>query len=203
MKQYIHDYTLPSEAESKLFDALMECEDKNSKVAILIDQARMQLQKYLAKDNIIEDPNAEGFIKSEDYFDEDDLRKIREVLFRAIMTEVNVDDDEANNLVEIVDVIQKMLGEEPFGEINGFVCRQSWERNIENIEELPEVDDVVLKNEHYGHILNALYESLQQGWKDEDEDEILDTINVCIRNYNGNPDAGYGEIEDFLYEWEI
>ena len=111
MKQYIHDYTLPSEAESKLFDALMECEDKNSKVAILIDQARMQLQKYLAKDNIIEDPDAEGFIKSEDYFDEDDLRKIRKVLFRAIMTEVNVDDDEANNLVGV----QSPEGEERHG----------------------------------------------------------------------------------------
>ena len=198
MKQYTHDYTLPSEAESKLYDALMECEDKNSKVAILIDQARMQLQKYLAKDNIIEDSDAYGFIKSEDLWDDDELKKIRNLCYRAILT---ADEDEQNELVEIVNVVQELLEEEPFGEINDFICREHW--TLDTMEELPEKDDVVLKNEHYGHILNALAISLQQGWRDGDEDEILDTINVCLRNYNGNPDAGYGEIEEFLEDWEV
>jgi len=198
MKQYIHDYTLPSEVENKLLDALMECEDKNSKVAILIDQARMQLQKYLAKDNIIEDPDADGFIKSEDLWDDDELKKIRNLCYRAILT---ADEDEQNELVEIVNVIQELLEEEPFGEINDFICREHW--TLDTMEELPEKDDVVLKNEHYGHILNALAISLQQGWRDGNEDEILDTINVCVRNYNGNPDAGYGEIEEFLEDWEV
>ena len=198
MKRYIHDYTLPSEAESKLFDALMACEDKNSKVAILIDQARMQLQKYLAKDNIVEDPDADGFIKSEDLWDDDELKTIRNLCYRAILT---ADEEKQNELVEIVNVIQELLEEEPFGEINDFICREHW--TLDKMEELPEKDDVVLKNPHYGHLLNALYESLQQGWRDEDEDEILDTINICIRNYNENPDAGYGEIEEFLEEWEV
>lgn len=198
MKQYIHDYTLPSEVENKLLDALMECEDKNSKVAILIDQARMQLQKYLAKDNIIEDPDADGFIKSEDLWDDDELKKIRNLCYRAILT---ADEDEQNELVEIVNVIQELLEEEPFGEINDFICREHW--TLDTMEELPEKDDVVLKNEHYGHILNALAISLQQGWRDGNEDEILDTINVCVRNYNGNPDAEYGEIEEFLEDWEV
>ena len=198
MKRYIHDYTLPSEAESKLFDALMACEDKNSKVAILIDQARMQLQKYLAKDNIVEDPDADGFIKSEDLWDDDELKTIRNLCYRAILT---ADEEKQNELVEIVNVIQELLEEELFGEINDFICREHW--TLDKMDELPEKDDVVLKNPHYGHLLNALYESLQQGWRDEDEDEILDTINICLRNYNGNPDAGYGEIEEFLEEWEV
>lgn len=198
MKQYIHDYTLPSEAESKLYDALMECNDKNSKVAILIDQARIQLQKYLAQDNMVEDDDvADGWVKAEDIWGDDELKKIRKLCYRAILS---ADEDEQNDLVEIVNVVQELLEEEPFGEINDFICREHW--TLDKMEELPEKDDIILKNAHYGHILNALYES-QQGWKDEDEDEILDTINVCIRNYNGNPDAGYGEIEDFLYEWEV
>lgn len=198
MKQYTHDYSLPSEAESKLYDALMECEDKNSKVAVLIDQAQSTLRKYLAKDNIVEDPDADGFIKSEDLWDDDELKKIRNLCYRAILT---ADEDEQNELVEIVNVVQELLEEEPFGEINDFICREHW--TLDTMEELPEKDDIILKNPHYGHILNALYESLQQGWKDEDEDEILDTINICTRNYNGNPDAGYGEIDEFLYEWEV
>ena len=198
MKQYTHDYSLPSEAESKLYDALMECEDKNSKVAVLIDQAQSTLRKYLAKDNIVEDPDADGFIKSEDLWDDDELKKIRNLCYRAILT---ADEDEQNELVEIVNVVQELLEEEPFGEINDFICREHW--TLDTMEELPEKDDIILKNPHYGHILNALYESLQQGWKDEDEDEILDTINICTRNYNGNPDVGYGEIDEFLYEWEV
>ena len=203
MKQYVHDYTLPSEAESKLYDALLGCDDKNSKVAILIDQAQSTLRPSLAQDNIVEDPDAEGFIKSEDYFDEDDLKKIREILYRAIVTVSCVDYREANELVELVDVIQELLGEEPFGEINNFICQQQWAGKYESIDELPEKDDIILKNEHYGHILNALAESLRNGWKGEDEDQILDTINICLRNYNEDPSAGYGEIEDFLEEWEV
>ncbi len=70
------------------------------------------------------------------------------------------------------------------------------------MEELPEKDDVVLKNEHYGHILNALAESLQHGWNDDDEGEILDTINICLRNYNEDPSEGYDSIEDFIDDWE-
>ena len=198
MKQYTHDYTLPSEAESKLYDALLECEDKNSRVAILIEQAQSTLRKYLAKDNIVENPDAGGFIKAEDLWDDDELKTIRNLCYRAILTS---EEKEQSDLVEIINVIQELLEEEPFGEINDFICREHW--TLDKMEELPEKDDIILKNAHYGHILNALYESLQQGWKDEDEDEILDTINVCIRNYNGNPDAGYGEIEDFLYEWEV
>ena len=189
---------MPSEAESKLFDALMECEDKNSKVAILIDQAQSALRKYLAKDNIVEDPDADGFIKSEDLWDDDELKTIRNLCYRAILT---ADEEKQNELVEIVNVIQELLEEEPFGEINDFICREHW--TLDTMEELPEKDGIILKNPHYGHILNALYEALQQGWRDEDEDEILETINICLRNYNEDPSAGYGEIEEFLEEWEI
>lgn len=197
MKQYIHDYTLPSEAESKLYDALMECEDKNSKVAILIDQAQSALRKYLAKDNIIEDPDAEGFVKSEDIWDDDELKKIRKLCYRAILTS---EEKEQSELVEIINVIQDLLEEEPFGEINDFICREHW--TLDKMEELPEKDNIILKNAHYGHILNALAEYLQHGCRDEDEDEILDTINICLRNYNENPSEGFSNIEDFLYEWE-
>lgn len=197
MKQYVHDYTLPSEAESKLFDALQECDDKNSKVAILIDQAQSTLRKYLAKDNIVEDPDADGFIKSEDLWDDDELKKIRELCSRAILT---ADEEEQSELVEIANVVQELLEEEPYAEINDFICREHW--TLDKYKELPEKDELVLKNVHYEHILNALAAYWRTGFAVGDEDEVLEAVNICLKNYNEDPEAGYSELDDFLYEWE-
>lgn len=132
-------------------------------------------------------------------FDYDDLSKIREILYRAI---ISADRDDANDIMDLVNVIQVKFGEEPYADINDFVCRQYWSQNLGNIKELPEIEDVALRNDHYGLILKSLAKSLQKGWDDNDENEILDTINICLRNYYEDPVCGYDSIETFLDEWE-
>lgn len=54
-------------------------------------------------------------------FDYDDLRKIREILFRAI---ISADSGDANDIVDLVNVIQVKFGEEPYSDINDFMRRQ-------------------------------------------------------------------------------
>ena len=68
MKQYSHDYTKPSEAESLLYSAtrLMANECYDAAVE-RINEARQLLQEYLAKDNMVEDDDvADGWIKVSD-----------------------------------------------------------------------------------------------------------------------------------------
>lgn len=65
IKIYSHDYTLPSEAESLLYEAYRLCE--NMEVRELITEAREKLIVYLAYDNLVEDDDvAGGLIKLED-----------------------------------------------------------------------------------------------------------------------------------------
>lgn len=61
MKQYSHDYTLPSLAESLLqtADAAIRLEDYD-KASKLINDARQTLQQYLSQDNMIEDSDVEN-----------------------------------------------------------------------------------------------------------------------------------------------
>jgi hypothetical protein len=132
-------------------------------------------------------------------FDYDDLRKIREILFRAI---ISADSGDANDIVNLVNVIQVKFGEEPYSDINDFMRRQYWSQNLGNIKELPEIEDIALRNTHYGHILEYFVKSLEKGWNDDEEDEILETINICLRNYNEDALCGYDSIETFLEEWE-
>lgn len=132
-------------------------------------------------------------------FDYDDLRQIREILFRAI---ISADSGDANDIVDLLNVIQVKFGEEPYADINDFICRQYWSQNLGNIKELPEIKDVALRNDHYGLILESLAKSLQKGWDDDEEDEILDTINICLRNYNEDALCEYDSIQAFLEENE-
>lgn len=132
-------------------------------------------------------------------FDYDDLRKIREILFRAI---ISADSGDANDIVDLVNVIQVKFEEEPYADINDFFIRQRWENNLGNIKELPEIKDIALQNTHYFHLLKSMAKSLQKGWNDDEEDEILGTINICLRNYNEDALCGYDSIETFLEEWE-
>lgn len=132
-------------------------------------------------------------------FDYDDLRKISEILFRAI---ISADSGDANDIVDLVNVIQVKFGEEPYSDINDFMRRQYWSQNLGNIKELPEIEDIALRNTHYGHILESFVKFLEKGWNDDEEDEILETINICLRNYNEDALCGYDSIETFLEEWE-
>ena len=137
--------------------------------------------------------------KKKDSFGFGDLRKIREILFRAI---ISADSGDANDIVDLLNVIQVKFDEEPYADINDFFIRQRWENNLGNIKELPEIEDIALQNTHYFHLLKSLAKSLQKGWDDNDENEILDTINICLRNYYEDPVCGYDSIETFLDVWE-
>lgn len=68
MKQYSHNYTKPSQAESLLYSAtrLMANECYDAAVE-RINEARQLLQEYLAYDNMVEDDDvADGWVKAHD-----------------------------------------------------------------------------------------------------------------------------------------
>lgn len=68
MKQYSHDYTRVSQAESLLFKAYVflanDCYDDAKK---RINEARQLLQEYLSQDNMVVDNDvADGWVKYQD-----------------------------------------------------------------------------------------------------------------------------------------
>ena len=68
MKQYTHDYTLPSLAESLLLtaEAAIRFEDYG-RASKAINDARHTLQQYLSQDNMVEDPDvADGWVRMSD-----------------------------------------------------------------------------------------------------------------------------------------
>lgn len=68
MKQYSHNYTMPSQAESLLYSAtrLMANECYDAAVE-RINEARQILQEYLSVDNMVEDNDvADGWVKAHD-----------------------------------------------------------------------------------------------------------------------------------------
>lgn len=68
MKQYSHNYTKASQAESLLYSAtrLMANECYDAAVE-RINEARQLLQEYLAEDNLVEDDDlADGLVKAHD-----------------------------------------------------------------------------------------------------------------------------------------
>lgn len=67
MKIYTHDYTLPSQVASQLYFAqqqLLQGDNQNALAAI--GCARELLDSYLAQDNMVEDEDAEGWVKLTD-----------------------------------------------------------------------------------------------------------------------------------------
>ena len=79
MKQYSHDYTLPSLAESLMqtADAAIRLEDYD-KASRAINDARQTLQQYLSQDNMVEDDDVEnGWVSYNDAARElEDARKL-------------------------------------------------------------------------------------------------------------------------------
>ena len=79
MKIYTHDYTKASEAESWLYEALMYLnQDHYGMAANAILKARRLLGEYLSKDNMVEDPDACGWIRLVDY--ENSMNMITKVI---------------------------------------------------------------------------------------------------------------------------
>lgn len=66
MKQYSHDYTKVSEAESHLFAAQqLNAHDDPIEAWKHIEDARQLLLEYLAQDNMVEDDDvADGWVKA-------------------------------------------------------------------------------------------------------------------------------------------
>lgn len=66
MKQYSHDYTKVSEAESHLYAAQqLNAHDDPIEAWKHIEDARRLLQEYLAQDNMVEDDDvADGWVKA-------------------------------------------------------------------------------------------------------------------------------------------
>lgn len=67
MQIYTHDYTLASEAESQLYTAQHLLRQGDTQTALeAINCARELLGRYLSQDNMVEDNDAEGWIRSSD-----------------------------------------------------------------------------------------------------------------------------------------
>lgn len=67
MKIYTHDYTLPSQAEMLLAEALVKIRwDNYWDAKLRIEDARSKLEKYLSQDNMVEDDDAEGWVRLSD-----------------------------------------------------------------------------------------------------------------------------------------
>lgn len=64
MKIYSHDYTLPSEAEKKVHKAYLAVNDPEIKQ--LLADAQELLRQYLSQDNMVEDPDCEGWVRTTD-----------------------------------------------------------------------------------------------------------------------------------------
>lgn len=67
MKIYTHDYTLPSQVASQLYFAQQQLQQGDNQNALAaIGSARELLDSYLAQDNMIEDDDAEGWVRLTD-----------------------------------------------------------------------------------------------------------------------------------------
>ena len=75
MKQYSHNYTMVSEAESLLYRATRLLANDCPDAAVeRINEARQLLQEYLSADNMVEDDDvADGWVKSSDTFNDEQL----------------------------------------------------------------------------------------------------------------------------------
>ena len=68
MKTYVHDYSLPAQANLFVFLAMQQLRnDHKNEAYSLLAQARDSLDQYLAADNMVEDDDAaDGWIKARD-----------------------------------------------------------------------------------------------------------------------------------------
>lgn len=72
MKIYTHDYTLPSQAENLLSEAYLKLRwDNYQGAATMLEQSIEKLRKYLSQDNMVEDDDAEGWVRLTDLLTED------------------------------------------------------------------------------------------------------------------------------------
>ena len=110
MKQYSHDYTKVTDAESHLYAAQqLNAHDDPIEAWKHIENARRLLQEYLAQDNMVPDDDTEnGWVRASDAFDDNELDFIRDNLadlLDSIYTRPSI----ANEALAIINHCQRIL----------------------------------------------------------------------------------------------
>ena len=109
MKIYTHNYTKPSKAESLLYEAQqLLARESNSEALQRINEARELLGSYLAKDNIVEDGDALGFIKQSEIFDDMQIYLIRDTF--AKMLDSDTYSPHVRDYLDIINICQVQTG---------------------------------------------------------------------------------------------
>ena len=133
MRTFTHDYTKAAEAERLVFEAYQALTGgKAEEAERLIVEADTALREYLAKDNVVEDPEAEGYIRAADTFDEGQIDYIRDI-FGEILEKHGDKYEELG----IVNTCQRLMGDPEFESLEQFKRNTSgvWTEITEGEEE--------------------------------------------------------------------
>lgn len=132
MKQYSHNYTKPSKVESLLYSAMrLMGGDRHQEALEELNKARQILSEYLAQDNMVEDNDTVGWIRSQEIFDDDQMEYIRDVFadsldeFKGRKPDTDATIRKAvdalnKEKLDIINICQKHLGCPKFGSVKAF-----------------------------------------------------------------------------------
>lgn len=125
MKQYSHNYTMVSEAESLLYSATRLLANDCPDAAVeRINEVRQLLQQYLAQDNMVEDDDvAYGWVKSSDTFNDEQLDFIRDLF--ADQLHHCPTSSTAQEQLDIINKCQRNLDCPEFDSVAQFTSNQS------------------------------------------------------------------------------
>lgn len=133
MKTYSHDYTLASKAESLLCEAYQLIAKEFPQDALQrIIEAREALGEYLAGDNmVLDDDVADGFVKQQETFNEDDIELIRDLLGEYL--EAHPKASYADEVLQVINVCQVQSDCPEFENVQQFISNtsNSWAEIIE------------------------------------------------------------------------
>ncbi len=124
MKQYSHDYSLVSKAESLLHDVWQAlATDNKDDAQKMVENARSLLQQYTSQDNMVEDNDCYGWVKASDTFNDEQLDFIRD-LFGEQLTNCPTSTTAAEEL-DIINVCQRNLDCPDFESVAQFLDNKS------------------------------------------------------------------------------
>lgn len=133
MKTYSHDYTLASKAESLLCEAYQLIAKEFPQDALQrIIEAREALGEYLAGDNmVLDDDVADGFVKQQETFNEDDIELIRDLLGEYLQAHPKA--SYADEVLQVINVCQVQSDCPEFENVQQFISNtsNSWAEIIE------------------------------------------------------------------------
>lgn len=133
MRTYSHDYTLASKAESLLCEAYQLIAKEFPQDALQrIIEAREALGEYLAGDNmVLDDDVADGFVKQQETFNEDDIVLIRDLLGEYLQAHPKA--SYADEVLQVINVCQVQSDCPEFENVQQFISNtsNSWTEIIE------------------------------------------------------------------------